>query len=191
MKNLIKKILKEENDFDWAKDIEPIPKSEIADELKSLKELSFRRDHQQVLVELIYRLGLGKDKITELSRALNYLGNSIWETGREIGVQDGWGEGYNEGYREGKDDGVEETEKDYLETSEGDWENGYEEGVIDGRTDMETELKKGLEEQKSIIYNKGFEEGRAYEIGLDVEDLERKESGFDPREYDEDYDDNY
>ena len=179
MKNLIKKILKEENDFDWAKDIEPIPKSEIADDLKSLKELSFRRDHQQVLVELIYRLGLGKDKITELSRALNYLGNSIWETGREIGVQDGWGEGYNEGYREGKDDGVEETEKDYLETSEGDWENGYEDGVIDGRADMKTELKKELEE------------GRAYEIGLDVEDLERKESGFDPREYDEDYDDNY
>ena len=88
---------------------------------------------------------------------------------------------------ESKDAGVEETEKDYLETSEGDWENGYEDGVIDGRADMKTELKKELEEQKSIIYNKGFEEGRAYEAELDTEEFEKRQSGFDPRDYDEDY----
>ena len=53
---------------------------------------------------------------------------------------------------------------------------------------METELKKGLEEQKSIIYNKGFEEGRAYESGLESEEYEKRQSAFDPRDYDEDYD---
>ena len=47
------------------------------------------------------------------------------------------------------------------------------------------------EEGSEKTYYKAFEEGRAYEAGLDVEDLERRESGFDPREYDEDYDENY
>ena len=52
------------------------------------------------------------------------------------------------------------------------------------RGECEDEIKK----QKSIIYNKGFEEGREYESGLESEEYEKRQSGFDPRDYDEDYD---
>ena len=62
MKDLIKKILKEDNDFGWAEDIEPASKSDIANELSGLQDWGYYihnpEKHKNKLVDLIYSLGL-------------------------------------------------------------------------------------------------------------------------------------
>ena len=65
------------------------------------------------------------------------------------------------------------------------YDKGYEEGIEDGYKEGH---QIGYDEGTEETYHKAFEEGRAYEAGLDVEDMERRESGFDPRDYDEYYD---
>ena len=109
MKDLIKKILKEENDFDWVKDTNPLSKSEIASKLSVLQEygyfISERWLNMDTLVDFIYRLALTEDKVDEMVKVLDELSDSIHDDGRDRGQQIGWEEGHNEGYREGKYDG--------------------------------------------------------------------------------------
>ena len=191
MKNLIKKILKEENDFDWARDTNPMSKSEITNQLGDLQDWGYfiheRWLDANKLVDFIYRLGLSEEKLNEISVVLYDLSESIYENGRERGQQEGWEEGNNEGYREGKYDGERDAKADINDDIEEARVDGYDEGYDEGYDKAYNEFKDRLEDYKEKIYNKGFEEGRAYESEKEVEEYERGESGFDPKDYDEEY----
>ena len=67
------------------------------------------------------------------------------------------------------------------------YEEGYEEGHERGYEDSQEYSLNKFKEERKTIYNKAFEEGRAYEAELDTEEFEKRQSGFDPRDYDEDY----
>ena len=194
MKDLIKKILKEENDFDWVRDTEPTSKEEIAKELASLRDFGYyihKADNNR-LVSTIHSLGLDHNSLNTLYKTLEDFADTIYERGREQGQQDAWGEGHREGY----DEGYEDAERDIRGEMEGEAEDKYEEGRDSGYNEgydegYEEGYQKGREEGSEKTYYKAFEEGRAYEAGLDTEDYEKRQSAFDPREYDEDYNENY
>jgi len=196
MKDLIKKILKEgsDNEFDWVRNIEPISVSEIGEELSSLREFGFyiHKPENSRLVKTIYNLGLDTNGFKTLVGTLHDFAYSVYEAGREEGQQEVWGDARAEGYDEGYDEGQKdmrahinsEAQEKYEEGYDKGFDEGYNEGLIEG-------YQKGYEEGSEETYHRAFEEGRAYESGIDVEDLERRESGFNPKEYDEDYDDIY
>jgi DNA-binding HxlR family transcriptional regulator len=190
MKDLIKKILKENDDFDWVKQQNPISKEEIASDLRDFTAFGYyvNNPEKSRLVDVIYRLGLDNNTLNTLISVLYDFGESIHEVGSQTGWEEGRREGYDEGYDEGKYDGKGECEDEFENYYEDGYHTGYENGESQGH---EKGYKKGYEEGTEKTYYKAFEEGRAYEAGLEVEDLERRESGFDPREYDEDYDENY
>jgi hypothetical protein len=194
MKDLIKKILKEGNDFDWTKDIEPISKSEIAGKLSGLEDFGYyiHNEERNLLVKSIYNLGLNSTQLDALIESLYSFGDSCFDSGRDQGSQDAWSDGHSEGYNEGYDDGQDEMRGNLDDARDEGYEDGYDKGYNEGESEGYAEgYKKGYEEGSEETYYKAFEEGRAYEAGVEVEDLERMESGFDPREYDEDYDENY
>jgi len=190
MKDLIKKILKEENDFDWVKDVEPISKGDIANGLKNLNDFGYWIHHPEknAFVDFIYNLGLDVNKLDKMNNILYNFSDGVFDSGREHGEQLGWEEGerqgYNEGYGEGEDDARLELEDDISEAKEIGHNEGYDEGYELGYEKGFGECEGKLKEK---IYNKGFEEGRAYESELDTEEYEKRQSGFDPREYDEEY----
>lgn len=194
MKDLIKKILKEDNDFDWIRDIEPTSKSEIADKLSGLRDFGYyiHNEEKSPLVNSIYSLGLNTTQLGTLIKSMYSLGESCYERGVDAGGQESWSEGHREGYNEGYDDGQDEMRGNLDDARDEGYEDGYDKGYGEGESEGYAEgYKKGHEEGVEETYYKAFEEGRAYEAGVEVEDLERIESGFDPREYDEDYDENY
>ena len=133
MKDLIKKILKEENDFDWVKDTNPISKGEIANELSDLQDWGYfihqRRVESSSLVHFIYRLSLSGQELREMSVVLYDLSESIYESGKESGQQIGWEEGYREGEYQAERDSRYEIE-DEIEDARAD---GYDDGYGDGR----------------------------------------------------------
>lgn len=192
MKDLIKKILKEENDFGWAEDIKPASKTDIANELSELRDWGYYihnpEKHNNKLVDFIYNLGLDVDKLDNMVDVLYYFGESVYDSGRERGIQDGWEEGESEGYREGYREAERELEgnceDEIYEARDVGYEEGYDAGHEKGYEDCE---EKEVENKLEKIYNKGFEEGRAYQSDLDTEEYEKKQSGFDPRDYDGDY----
>ena len=191
MKKLIKKILKEDNDFGWADDIQPISKNDIANELSELREWGYyihdQEKHPDGLVDFIYSLGLDGNKLDGMVGVLYDFGESVYDSGRGDGIQVGWEEGNNEGYREGKYDGERDAKADINDDIEEARVDGYDEGYDEGYDKAYNEFKDRLEDYKEKIYNKGFEEGRAYESEKEVEEYERGESGFDPKDYDEEY----
>ena len=194
MKDLIKKILKEDNDFDWVRDTEPTSKEEIAKELASLREFGYyihKADNNR-LVKTIHSLGLDHNSLNTLYKTLADFAYTIHENGRESGQQDYWWEGHREGYDEGYDEGQNdmrsEIDREAEDKYEEGWDKGYQEGWDEG---YEEGYQKGREEGSEQTYYKAFEEGRAYEAGLDTEEYEKRQSSFDPRDYDEDYDENY
>ena len=190
MKDLIKKILKEDNEFDWVRDTEPVSMEEIAKELTSLRDFGYyiHKVDNNRLVKTIHSLGLDHNSLNTLYRTLEDFANTIYENGRESGQQDYWWEGHREGYDEGQNDMRSEMEGEAEDKYEEGYDNGFSQGEADG---YEEGYRKGYEEGSEKTYYKAFEEGRAYEAGLEVDDLERRESVFDPRDYDEDYDENY
>lgn len=146
MKNLIKKILKEENDFDWAKDTNPLSKSEITSKLGVLQNygyyISERWLDENTLVDFIYRLALTEDKVDEMVKVLGELSDSIYDNGKDGGVQIGWEEGHNEGYREGYYDGERDSKYDIEDELEEARDEGFEDGRFDMRGELEDEIKK-------------------------------------------------
>tara|TARA_R110002020_G_scaffold138469_7_gene308536 strand:- start:5621 stop:6205 length:585 start_codon:yes stop_codon:yes gene_type:complete len=192
MKNLIKKILKEENDFGWAEDIEPASKADIANDLSDLQDWGYYihnpEKHPDKLVDFIYNLGLDVNKLDGMVGVLYNFGEAVYDSGRERGSQDGWEEGESEGYREGYREAERELEgnceDEIYEARDVGYEEGYDAGHEKGYEDCE---EKEVENKLEKIYNKGFEEGRAYQSDLDTEEYEKRQSGFDPRDYDEDY----
>lgn len=189
MRDRIKKILKEDNDFDWAGDVNPVSKEDIISTLHVLSDVGYRRDLEtSKLTETIYNLALNENQLDSLAKALYHLADYSYNEGIDVGNQQGYSEGERDGYRYGYDDGYSEGKQDIDEKLELEREKGYDEGYGEGLSEGYT---KGYEEGKEETYHKAFEEGRSYEAGIEVEDLERRESGFDPSEYDEENDENY
>jgi hypothetical protein len=190
MRNRIKKILKEENEWDWTRSIEPISKSEIANKLLRFGDFGFRIYNAETndLVNSIHNLGLNTTQLDNLTKSLYSFGYNTYERGVDAGSESSWSEGHRDGYNEGWDDAKSEYEDKYDEGHEEGYDKGYDEGMSEGYADG---YKKGYEEGSEETYYKAFEEGRAYEAGVEVEDLERRESDFDPRDYDGEYDENY
>jgi len=188
MKDLIKKILKEDNELDWIKDVEPASKGDIANELKDLEDWGYYihnpEKNKYELVDFIYSLGLDINKLDKMVSILYNFSENIFDVGRERGLQGGWEEGHHEGYHEGYHDGEREAkydcDDDIYEARDVGYEEGYDAGREKGYEECEGELKEK-------IYNKGFEEGRAYESELDTEEYEKRQSSFDPRDYEGDY----
>jgi flagellar biosynthesis/type III secretory pathway protein FliH len=193
MKKLIKKILKEENDFDWVGGINPATMEEVVAKVRDLRDIGYRKDPEESqLTKAIHKLGLNKDELKTLFTALYHFGDYCHNEGVDIGHQEAYNHAYNEGYSEGYSVGYDErkteendhTEDIRKESYDKGYDDGYDDGISDGH-------EKGYDEGVEVTYHKAFEEGRAYEAGIEVEDLERRESGFDPEEYGEDYDENY
>ena len=181
MRDRIKKILKEDNDFDWTGDVNPVSKEDIISTLHSLSDVGYRRDLEtSKLTETIYNLALNENQLNSLVKALYHLADYSYSEGIDVGNQNGYSEGERDGYKYGYDDGYSEGKQDIDEELDLAREKGYDEGYDEGLSDGYT---KGYEEGVEVTYHKAFEEGRAYEAGIEVEDFERRESGFDPSEY--------
>lgn len=193
MRDRIKKILKEENDFDWTGDVNPVSKEDIISTLHSLSDVGYRRALEtSQLTEAIYNLALNENQLDSLAKALYHLADYSHNEGIDIGHQQGYSEGerdgYQYGYSEGHDEGYDEGKQEIDDELELEREKGYDEGYGEGLSDGYT---KGYEEGVEVTYHKAFEEGRAYEAGIEVEDFERRESGFDPNEYYDEEEENY
>ena len=178
MKDLIKKILKEENDFDWAEDTEPISKNIIAKKLNNL-EHAVLVNTETDLVKVIYSLALEESELDKMVDSLAFFITRVYDNGEQEGMRLGHQEGYHEGYNSGKyEESLNmEDEKEY-EYHRG-YEEGYDDGIIETKADLKEECSKNIE----IAYNQAFEEGRAYEAELDAEEYEKRQSGFDLRDY--------
>lgn len=178
MKDLIKKILKEENDFDWAEDTEPISKNIIAKKLNNLEHAALVSTETS-LVKVIYNLALEESELDKMVDTLDTYISRVYDNGEQEGMRLGHQEGYHEGYNSGQyEESLNmEDEKEY-EYNRG-YEEGYDDGVIETKVDLKKECSKNIE----IAYNQGFEEGRAYEAELDAEEYEKRQSGFDLRDY--------
>jgi len=178
MKDLIKKILKEENDFDWTKDVEPIPKNIIAKKLNNLEQ-GVLVNTESDLVKVIYSLALEESELDKMVDTLDLFITRVYDRGEQEGMSLGHQEGFHEGYNSGKyDESLENEDEKEYEYHRG-YEEGYDDGVIETKADLKKECSKNIE----IAYNQAFEEGRAYEAELDAEEYERRQSGFDLRDY--------
>lgn len=188
MKDLIRKILKEDNDFDWIKQSEPISREEISKNLSGLAHDYGYNQYDGNLTNVIHQLGLNKEQLESLYGIIYSLGEVVYQNGVDIG----WGEGYSSGEQEGRA-GYDEAYNDaYDDAKQSVYNEAYNEGYDEGYNDgIEEGYKKGYEEGSEKTYYKAFEEGRAYEVGLDTEEYEKRQSGFDPIDYDDDYDENY
>jgi len=192
MRDRIKKILKEDNEFDWFRESNPASKEDIIEKMSGLRDFGYRGDAEKSsLTTAIYNLGLQKEQLEPLVKALYSFAELCYNGGIDIGQQEGHSEGYNEGYNQGLSEGYDdalddckyELKSEFEDKFEFKFEEGYNEGYAEG-------YEKGYNEGSEETYYKAFEEGRAYEAGIDMEDFERRESGFDPSEYyDEDQND--
>lgn len=193
MRDRIKKILKEDNEFDWVRESNPVSEEEIIIKMSKLRSAGYRGNPKRsTLTTAIYNLGLHKEQLEPLFKALYTFTNLCHGEGIDIGHQEGYSEGYNEGHREGYDEGWDDAKSEISNeidnVKEESYDNGYNEGYNEA---IQEGYQKGYEEGVEETYHKAFEEGRAYEAGIEVEDIERRESGFDPFDYDEDYEKNY
>ena len=174
MKNLIRKILKEGNDFDWAKEQIPLSRGDIKKKLYSVSYVGDNEIYVGSLIDLVHSMGLTNikdvgDLSAEISSMLSQVHADSHSTGYDEARFDYEGDcdsqeviAYNEGYDEGYEHGE---------------AVGYKEGY-----------KKGFTEAKEVTYDKAFEEGRSYEANLDSEEFEKREgSPYNPNEYDDDY----
>ena len=161
MKDLIKKILKEENDFDWAEDTEPISKNIIAKKLNNLEHAALVSTETS-LVKVIYNLALEESELDKMVDTLDLFTIKVYDNGEQEGIRLGHQEGYHEGYNSGKyeeslnrpiDD---EKEYEYSRGYDEGYDEGYDDGVIETKADLKKECSKNIE----IAYNQGFEEGR-------------------------------
>tara|TARA_R110000803_G_scaffold187807_2_gene250164 strand:- start:1129 stop:1686 length:558 start_codon:yes stop_codon:yes gene_type:complete len=183
MKNLIKKILKEDNDFDWAKDINPISVEEIQNKIHDRVGYGISNWSSERIAKKAYVLGL-------LSREVDIFVDilaGISESAHDDGVQSGWEEGHSAGWEEKSSDCEEQEEGIKEESYQEGYEEGYEIGSETSKQEVEGYFEKKMKKEAKLIYKQAFEEGRAYESEMDTEDYERGQSGFDPKDYDGDY----
>jgi hypothetical protein len=88
MRDRIKKILKEDNDFDWAGDVNPVSKEDIISTLHSLSDVGYRRDLEtSQLTDAIHKLALNENQLDSLAKALYHLSDYSYNEGIDIGNQ--------------------------------------------------------------------------------------------------------
>ena len=175
MKDVIKKILKENNDdFGWVKEINPVSKEEISEHLTGLAQDYGYNQYDGKLTDVIYRLGLNKEKLKSLYGVLYGLAEETYQYGVDIG----WGEGYSSGEQEGRvgyDNAYNDAYDDAKQSVyDGAYDEGYDEGYNEG---LEEGYQKGYEEGSEETYYKAFEKGRTYQEkqnkgDIDFESLE-------------------
>jgi hypothetical protein len=180
MRDRIKKILKEE-DFDWIKQQNPIPKREIITHLNSFQDYGYYARENDKFVETLHQLALTKEDFIKIAHSLDKVFVSVHSRGVDEGSQASWYEGYREGRHEREyeleDDMADLRDRisELRDESDRVFDERYEEGYDEGKEDG---YKKGFSEGGEAMYHKAFEEGRAYESGKDTEYYERGESGF-------------
>ena len=184
MKNLIKKILKEDNDFEWAKDINPISVEEIQNKIYDTVDYGISNWASEHIAKKAYKLGLLSKELDIFVDILSY----VSESAHDYGTQLGWEEGHREGYSEKQYECEEEEEEIREEGYQEGYEEGYEVGSQTEKEEMEQYYQEQMKKEAKLIYKQAFEDGRAYESEMDTEDYERRQSGFDPRDYDGGYD---
>ena len=167
MKNTIKKILKE--DFDWADNINPISKSEIAGELKGLIDYGYNiTEDGEYLVDSIYKLGLTKEKVKDLISSLYSLSERTFFNGFDNGESRGYEDAYSNAYEDAltqvSQENEDEIESKFIEREQKVINDSYEEGYNEG---YDEGYQKGYDEGYEESYYKGFEKGVSYQMGID------------------------
>lgn len=184
MKNLIKKILKEDNDFEWAKDINPISVEEIQNKIYGIiVDYGISNWTAERIAKKAYELGLLSKELDTFVDILSYTSESAHDAGTQLG----WEEGHSAGWEEKSSDCEEQEEGIREESYQEGYEEGYEIGSETSKEEVEGYFEKKMKKEAKLIYKQAFEEGRAYESEMDAEDYERGQSGFDPKDYDGDY----
>lgn len=147
MRNRIKKILKEENEWDWARESEPISKSEIGNKLLRFGDFGFHIYNAETsdLVNSIYDLGLNTTQLDNLIKSLYSFGYNIYERGMDAGGESVWSEGHREGYNEGWSEAKIECEND----ADYKYDEGHEEGMI--KVMKRVNLKVMLRDTKKVM----------------------------------------
>lgn len=189
MRKKIKNILREVGEFEWMENITPLTKSQISSPLSFLEEFGvyFHNIDTNKFINYIHEMGLNQTQLNNLVNVLSYLSEDIYDAGMDQGQQSGWEEGHSEGHSEGYDEGEDYALRTCEDEKEEKYDEGYEVGHERGYEDSQEYSLNKFKEEKETIYNKAFEDGRAYETELDTEEFEKRQSGFDPRDYDEDY----
>ena len=146
MKNLIRKILKEENDeFEWARGFDT---KEVEKQIRrkfNAAEYEYSFEGEQ-LYDMLVAAGIKDiDKLQEIGELIYDEASSLWDRGRESGLDDCGCDGCCDDYvyyddhrdavREAKEEGEEE---------------GYERGRADSESEIE-DLKSRIEELESQL----------------------------------------
>lgn len=182
MRDRIRKILREEEDFDWISKPNKATENYIgAHLLKS--DLYPNSDAYKMLLNTILSLGLTEGQVDNLSQALIRGFHQVRESGFESGSQAGWESGHESGYDEGNQDsydrgyeeGYDEAEAEYRYTKDEDLDAKYDEGYDEGR---EEGYEKGYSEGAEETYYEAFEEGRKYQSNMEEEEYERRQDPF-------------
>ena len=184
MRNTIKKILKE-NDFDWVNNVQPISVEKIQSKMSAGYVTDHGIGNWQIrdIAKKAHKLGLLKRELDIFVNILEDLSDYAYEAG----TQTGWEEGHREGWREKQYECEEEEEEIKDEGYREGYDEGYEAGSLTEKEEMEQYHQEQMEKEAKLIYKQAFEDGRAYESELDAEDYERRQSGFNPSDYDGDY----
>jgi len=187
MRDRIKKILREENDFDWISRPEKAGDGFIMGMLDQLNKDGASTRALKPLVNILTQIGVTEGQMETLSQVLRQISFQIREDAFDSGSQAGWEEGQSVGYDEGHSYGYDEGYEEGRYETRGELEDEYDRGFQDGEDEgMEMGYEKGYTEGKEEIYYKAFEEGRRYQSGLENEEYERRQDPF-TRELDDEY----
>ena len=147
MKNLIRKILKEqENEFEWVKDINPVEAEKLV--MKPFKDLDYEYGTSFVggIVPLLIEKGITRpEDLTEVGRSISRVCVNLYDRG------------YDSGYDSGREDQncdyccddmyyIDDVREKEREARDEGREDGYEDGHRDGKSEMESKIQE-LEEQ--------------------------------------------
>lgn len=146
MKNLIRKILKEENDeFEWARGFDT---NEVEKQIRKKfdrAEYDYSFEGNQ-LYDMLVAAGIRDiDKLQEIGELIYDETSSLWERGRESGLEDCGCEGCCDDYVWWEDH-----RNDVREAKEEGDEQGYERGREESESEIE-ELKARIEELESQL----------------------------------------
>jgi len=158
MRNIIKKILKEEKDgFDWASHEDASDGTYIEKIRSQFGNFISHDTHMEKFIEFLSYLPIENQKsyISTMYDILDYL----YDEGHYEGRDEGYTEGRDEGYTEGRDEGYTEgRDEGYTEGRD----EGYDEGYEAGRDskDCHEEEKDARQDGYDYGYDEGYEAGK-------------------------------